>query len=63
MDVLKAGTTVVAEWIGQSAEIGHLAPGMLADIVAMPGDSLQDISVLQKVMFVMKDVNIFCHDK
>ena len=63
MDAIKAGTSVAAELLDQSAEIGHLAPGMLADIVAVPGDPLQDISVLQKVMFVMKDGVIFRHDK
>jgi len=63
MDAIKAGTSIAAELLGQSAEIGHLAPGMLADIVAVSGDPLQDISVLQKVMFVMKDGNIFRHDK
>jgi imidazolonepropionase-like amidohydrolase len=63
MDAIKAGTSVAAELLGQSAAIGHLAPGMFADIVAVPGDPLQDISVLQKVMFVMKDGQIFRHDK
>jgi len=63
MDAIKAGTSVAAELLGQSAAIGHLAPGMLADIVAVPGDPLQDISVLQRVMFVMKDGVIFRHDK
>jgi imidazolonepropionase-like amidohydrolase len=63
MDAIKAGTSVAAELLGQSAAIGHLAPGMLADIVAVPGDPLQDIIVLQKVMFVMKDGVVFRHDK
>jgi len=63
MDAIKAGTSVAAELLGQSAAIGRLAPGMLADIVAVPGDPLQDISVLQRVMFVMKDGVIFRHDK
>ena len=63
MDAIKAGTSVVAELLGQSASIGHLAPGMLADIVAVPGDPLQDITALQRVMFVMKDGQIFRHDK
>jgi imidazolonepropionase-like amidohydrolase len=63
MDAIKAGTSVAAELLGQSAEIGHLAPGMLADIVAVRGDPLQDITALQNVMFVMKDGNVFRHDK
>jgi imidazolonepropionase-like amidohydrolase len=63
MDAIKAGTSVAAELLGQSAFIGHLAPGMLADIVAVPGDPVQDITALQHVMFVMKDGNIFRHDK
>jgi imidazolonepropionase-like amidohydrolase len=63
MDAIKAGTSVAAELLGQSAEIGHLAPGMLADIVAVQGDPLQDIAALQKVVFVMKDGDVFRHDK
>ena len=63
MDAIKAGTSVAAELLGQSASIGHLAPGMLADIVAVPGDPLQDITALQHVMFVMKDGVVFRHDK
>lgn len=63
MDAIKAGTSVAAELLGQSAFIGHLAPGMLADIVAVPGDPLQDITALQHVMFVMKDGAIFRYDK
>jgi imidazolonepropionase-like amidohydrolase len=63
MDAIKAGTSIAAELLGQSAAIGHLAPGMLADIVAVPGDPLQDITALQHVMFVMKDGVVFRHDK
>ena len=63
IDAIKAGTSVAAELLGQSASIGHLAPGMLADIVAVPGDPLQDITALQRVMFVMKAGAVFRHDK
>jgi len=63
MDAIKAGTSVAAELLGQSVSIGHLAVGMLADIVAVPGDPLQDITALQRVMFVMKDGVVFRHDK
>jgi len=62
MDAIKAGTSLATELLGQSSQIGHLAPGMLADIVAVPGDPLRDIEALQKVMFVMKDGQIFRHD-
>ena len=63
IDAIKAGTSVAAELLGQSDKIGYLAPGMLADIVAVNGDPLQDITVLQNVMFVMKDGVVFRHDK
>ena len=63
MDAIKAGTSVAAELLDQSEKIGHLAPGMLADIIAIPGDPLQDITVLQNVVFVMKDGKIFRYDK
>jgi imidazolonepropionase-like amidohydrolase len=63
MDAIKAGTLVAAELLGQSDKIGHLAPGMLADIIAVHGNPIEDITVLQKVVFVMKDGQIFRHDK
>lgn len=63
MDAIKTGTSVAAELLGQSDKIGHLAPGMLADIVAVQGNPLRDITVLQNVMFVMKDGEIFRYDK
>ena len=43
-----------AKLLGWQGEIGALKPGYLADIIAVPGDPLQDISVLKKVSFVMK---------
>ncbi len=51
---LKAATSVAAELLGRD-DLGVLAPGKLADIVAMPGDPIADISVTAKVDFVMKD--------
>ncbi|HEX9653020.1 MAG TPA: amidohydrolase family protein [bacterium] len=63
MDAIKAGTSVAAELLGQSDQIGQLAAGKLADIVAVPGDPLQDIGVLQNVIFVMKDGKIFRRDE
>jgi imidazolonepropionase-like amidohydrolase len=55
MDAIKAGTSVAAELLDQSNQIGSLKPGMLADIVAVPDNPLEDITTLQRVTFVMKD--------
>ncbi len=50
---LEAATSVAAELLGRD-DIGSLAIGKLADIVAMPGDPIADIGVTAKVDFVMK---------
>jgi imidazolonepropionase-like amidohydrolase len=44
-----------AKLLGWDRQIGALKPGYFADVIAVPGDPLQDISVLQKVTFVMKN--------
>jgi imidazolonepropionase-like amidohydrolase len=51
---LKAATSVAAELLSRE-DLGMLAPGKLADIVAMPGDPIADIGATAKVDFVMKD--------
>ena len=51
---LRAGTSVAAELLGRD-DLGVLAPGKLADIVAMAGDPIADIRATAKVDFVMKD--------
>ena len=43
-----------AKLLGWQGQIGVLKPGYLADIIAVPGNPLQDIGVLQQVKFVMK---------
>jgi imidazolonepropionase-like amidohydrolase len=63
MDAIKAGTSLAAELMDQSDRIGALAPGMLADIVAVRGNPLEDITALQRVMFVMKDGKVVRHDQ
>lgn len=54
-EALLSATVVSAELIGRTADLGTIEPGKLADIVAVPGNPLQDISVMRKVSFVMKD--------
>jgi imidazolonepropionase-like amidohydrolase len=63
MEAIEAGTSVAAELLGESNQIGALKPGMLADIVAVPGDPLEDITALQHVAFVMKDGLVVRHDR
>ncbi len=53
--VLQADLLNGAKALGWDGQIGSLEPGYFADIVAVPGNPLQDISELQKVSFVMKD--------
>ena len=52
---LKAATSVDAELLGLSKSIGSLEPGKLADLVALPGDPLADITATARVVFVMKE--------
>ncbi|MFK7888325.1 MAG: amidohydrolase family protein [Gammaproteobacteria bacterium] len=51
---IASATQVSAELLGWEDRVGYVGPGMLADIVAVKGDPLQDISVLEDVDFVMK---------
>ena len=60
---LRAGTSVAADLLGLSAKIGTLEPGKLADIVAVPGNPLDNIKVTQSVLFVMKDGQIYRNDR
>jgi imidazolonepropionase-like amidohydrolase len=54
LEALRAATINGAELTGRSKDIGTLEPGKFADIVAVDGDPLADITVMEKVVFVMK---------
>ena len=54
VDVLKADLINGAKLLGWEGRIGELKPGYYADIIAVPGNPLEDISVTQRVVFVMK---------
>ena len=58
-DAIKSATSRAAEMLDRAGEIGVVAPGAFADIVAVNGDPLPDIKVLQNVRFVMKDGSVF----
>jgi len=55
MQAIQSATRTAAELLGMSDKIGTLESGKLADIVAVPGNPLQDITAMQRVGFVMKD--------
>jgi len=54
MQAIQSATTVAAALLGQEAELGSVEPGRYADIVAVKGDPLADITELERVSFVMK---------
>jgi imidazolonepropionase-like amidohydrolase len=57
--VLQADLINGARLLGWQGEIGELKPGYYADIIAVPGNPLEDISVLGRVSFVMKNGTIY----
>jgi imidazolonepropionase-like amidohydrolase len=59
---LRAGTSSAAELLGRQKTIGTLEAGKLADVVAVPGNPLDDIKVTQSVMFVMKEGVVYRND-
>jgi imidazolonepropionase-like amidohydrolase len=60
---LMAGTSVGADLLGLQQEIGALRPGLRADIVAVPGNPLDNIKATEGVIFVMKGGVIYRNDR
>ncbi len=56
---IQAGTLAGATLLGREADVGSLVAGKYADVVAVKGDPLQDITLLQHVDFVMKGGKVF----
>ena len=54
MAAIQSATSVGADLLNMSDQIGSLQPKKLADIIAVPGNPLADISLLENVTFVMK---------
>lgn len=62
MHVIVAATSVNAEALGLGSRIGSLASGYEADIIAVDGDPLADITTMRRVSFVMKGGRVYRND-
>src|SRR6185436_16199691 len=59
MTVLVSANSLAAEALRMQNQIGSIAPGMQADIIALNGDPLKDITAVRRVVFVMKGGVVF----
>jgi imidazolonepropionase-like amidohydrolase len=59
MDAIVSGTSMAAESLGLQSKIGTIAEGLEADIVAVAGNPLDDITSVRKVAFVMKGGRVY----
>jgi imidazolonepropionase-like amidohydrolase len=59
MQAIESATSRAAELLDMTGQLGVIAPGAYADVVAVSGDPLVDIKVLENVGFVMKDGKVF----
>jgi len=59
MGAIKSATSSAADLLGWTAKVGRVTPGLYADIIAVNGDPLSDITELERVQFVMKGGVVF----
>jgi imidazolonepropionase-like amidohydrolase len=59
MQAIQAATSAAADLLGHSSELGSIKPGKYADIIAVTGDPVADVRLLENVQFVMKDGKIY----
>jgi imidazolonepropionase-like amidohydrolase len=59
LEAIRAATLHAAELIGRKEQLGSVEPGFRADLIAVEGDPLKDVSLLQRVRFVMKEGLVF----
>jgi imidazolonepropionase-like amidohydrolase len=62
MNAIKSATSRAAEMLDMAGQIGVIAPGAYADVIASTGDPLNDVKALENVQFVMKDGRVFRND-
>ncbi len=59
MQAIQAATSSAADLLGHGTEIGSIKPGKYADLIAVAGDPLKDVGLLENVQFVMKDGKVY----
>jgi imidazolonepropionase-like amidohydrolase len=59
MQAIQAATSNAADLLGHANELGSIKAGKYADLIAVSGDPLKDISLLERVEFVMKDGKVY----
>jgi imidazolonepropionase-like amidohydrolase len=62
LDIIRAVTINAAEMLGWQDRVGAIEPGKFADVIAVAGDPIADISELERVRFVMKDGQVVRND-
>jgi imidazolonepropionase-like amidohydrolase len=59
IDAIRAATVNAADLLGWSDRVGEIAPGRFADVIAVAGDPLRDVTELEKVIFVVKGGKVY----
>jgi imidazolonepropionase-like amidohydrolase len=59
MQAIQSATSAAADLLGRGNELGSIKPGKYADLIAVSGDPLRDVSLLEHVRFVMKDGKVY----
>jgi imidazolonepropionase-like amidohydrolase len=62
MDAIVSATSLAARSLGLQDQIGAIAPGMHADLIAVDGDPTRDVTALRRVRFVMRDGRVYRND-
>jgi imidazolonepropionase-like amidohydrolase len=59
MDAIVGATSLAADALGLKGTVGSIAPGLEADLIAVDGDPIKDITALRRVVFVMKGGKVY----
>jgi imidazolonepropionase-like amidohydrolase len=59
MEAIKVATSVPARFLELDDKVGSIAVGKLGELVGVPGNPLEDIGAMQRVVFVMKDDTVY----